>query len=158
MTAKMATAFLLLTLFLSGCVSHDATAPKAAADPAAMPLSAENVGQVRAAVAKAKAAAPKPDTPDGYVRFARQVYVASCPAGYSPAATTDAALAAAKAGSDAARQYLAIMVYDIQLHSAMEGTSLSADDWRAVYVGSGLMSERAYASYAALARGGKVLP
>ena len=50
------------------------------------------------------------------------------------------------------------MVYDIQLQTAMEGTSLSAEDWRAVYVGSGIMTEAAYAAYVDMARGGKVLP
>lgn len=158
MAAKAATALLVMTLLLGGCGALTATAPKAPGASAAMPLTADNVALVRAAVARAKAVAPKPENPDGYVRFARQVYVATFPGQYSAAATTENALASAKAGNDAARQYLTIMVYDIQLHSAMEGASLSAEDWRAVYVGSGLMTDASFSGYAAMTRGGKVLP
>ena len=115
---------------------------------------------MRASVAgaKAKTKALRAETRDDYVRLARAVYVAPWAAGHNAAATTEVALAQARAGNQAARDYLTVMVYDIQLQTAMEGTSLSAEDWRAVYVGSGIMTEAAYAAYVDMARGGKVLP
>ncbi len=148
-----------LALSLGGCAGFDQgkTAETAKAS-AAMPLTADNVSMVRAAVAGAKAKAPRAETRDDYVRLARAVYVAPWAAGHNAAATTEVALAQAKAGNQAARDYLTIMVYDIQLQTAMEGTSLSTEDWRAVYVGSGIMTEAAYAAYVDMARGGKVLP
>jgi hypothetical protein len=123
-----------------------------------MPLTPDTVATVRAAVTAAKLKAPRAVTRDDYVRLARNVYVAPWAGQYAAAATTETALAQAKAGNALAREYLVIMVYDIQLQTAMEGASLSAEDWRAVYVGSGIMTDAAYVSYVEMARGGKVLP
>ncbi|WP_428565399.1 MAG: hypothetical protein ACP59X_04245 [Solidesulfovibrio sp. DCME] len=158
MALRLASALLAITLFLGGCALFGSKAPDAPAAPKAMPLTAENVAQVRDAVAKAKAVQPMPQAPEAYKAYARRVYVDSWTGPWSPAATTDTALALAKAGSDPARQYLTIMVYDIQLRSAMEGTTLSAEDWRAVYVGSGIMTEAAFCGYVAMSRAGKVIP
>jgi hypothetical protein len=163
MTAKaaLAIATLSLTLLLGGC---GLLGPGKSAAPApataAMPLTPDNVGMVRLAVAnaKAKAKAQKAETRDEYLRLARNVYVASWAGRYDAAATTEIALAQAKAGNQPARDYLVIMVYDIQLQTAMEGSSLSAEDWRAVYVGSGIMTDAVYRAYVDMARGGKVLP
>ncbi|EFL49891.1 conserved hypothetical protein [Solidesulfovibrio fructosivorans JJ]] len=154
------TAFLVLsTLLLGGCGLFSGTRPAGKPTaPAAMPLTEDNVAMVRAAVTKAKAAAPKPEDPDAYRRYARQVYVGSWTGNWSAQATTDAALAAARTGSDPAREYLTIMVYDIQLTSAMEGVALSPEDWRAVYVGAGVMTDAAFTRYAALSRNNKVMP
>ena len=63
-----------------------------------MPLTEANLAQVRAAVARAKAAAPKPADKDAYVRFARQVYVTSWTGSWSAAATTETAMAVIFAG------------------------------------------------------------
>ncbi|MEL7640064.1 MAG: hypothetical protein AAGU21_10525 [Solidesulfovibrio sp.] len=158
MALRLSSALLAMTLFLGGCAMFAGPSPTAPAAPKAMPLTAENVAQVRDAVAKAKAAQPRPETADAYKAYARRVYVDSWTGQWSPAATTDTALALAKAGSDPARQYLTIMVYDIQLRSAMEGTSLAAEDWRAVYVGSGIMTDAAFTGYMAMNRAGKVIP
>jgi len=161
MKAQSAFAVLLLTLSLSlgGCAMFgQGKSEDKAKGPAAMELTADNVAMVRSAVAGAKAKAPRAETRDDYVRLARAVYVAPWAAGHSAAATTEVAQAQAKAGNQAARDYLTIMVYDIQLQTAMEGMSLSAEDWRAVYVGSGIMTEAAYTAYVDMARGGKVLP
>jgi hypothetical protein len=161
MTAKaaLAIATLSLTLLLGGC---GLLGPGKSAAPApataAMPLTPDNVGMVRLAVANAKAKAQKAETRDEYLRLARNVYVASWAGRYDAAATTEIALAQAKAGNQPARDYLVIMVYDIQLQTAMEGSSLSAEDWRAVYVGSGIMTDAVYRAYVDMARGGKVLP
>ena len=161
MTAKaaLAIATLSLTLLLGGC---GLLGPGKSAAPApataAMPLTTDNVGMVRLAVANAKAKAQKAETRDEYLRLARNVYVASWAGRYDAAATTEIALAQAKAGNQPARDYLVIMVYDIQLQTAMEGSSLSAEDWRAVYVGSGIMTDAVYRAYVDMARGGKVLP
>ncbi len=159
MALRMASALLFMTLLLCGCAAFGDKAPAPPAGPQAMPLTADNVAQVRDAVAKAKAAAQaRPAAPEDYRAYARQVYVASWTGNWSAAATTDAALALAKAGNDPARQYLTIMVYDIQLRTAMEGTTLTPEDWRAVYVGSGIMSDAAFTGYMSLSRGGKVVP
>ncbi|UJX39413.1 hypothetical protein K9F62_11805 [Desulfovibrio sp. JY] len=160
MARRALTAFLVLsTLLLGGCGLFSGTGPaKEPAAPAAMPLTEDNVAMVRIEVARAKATAPKPNDSDAYRRYARQVYVASWAGKWSAAATTDAALAAARAGSDPAREYLTIMVYDIQLTSAMEGVTLSPEDWRAVYVGAGVMTDAVFTGYAALSRNNKVMP
>lgn len=158
MARVTASALLVMTLVLGGCALFDAKSPKAPLAPQAMPLTADNVAHLRDAVAKAKAAMPKPVAPEAYRAYAARVYVASWTGEWSAAATTDAALALAKAGNDPARQYLTIMVYDIQLLSAMEGANLSAEDWRAVYVGSGIMTDAAFTGYAAINRAGKVIP
>ena len=160
MTVKAAAAFVvLLTMLLGGCGSFGAKgSATSTAAPAVMPLTPENVAMVRAAVTKAKASAPRPVDSDGYRRYARQVYVDSWARGWSAAATTDAALAAAKSGNGSAREYLSVVVYDVQLTSVMEGVTLSSEDWRAVYVGSGVMTEAAFTRYAALSRDNKVLP
>ena len=124
-----------------------------------MPLTADNVARVRAAVAKVKAAATHPTTREAYVRFARTVYVDSWAGNaYAVAATTETALAKAKAGDVAAREYLTIMVYDLPLLATMEGVTLSVEDWRAIYVDSGIMTDAAFSGYAAISRKGKVLP
>jgi len=158
MVARAALALMLLTMLLGGCGLVAEKAPQPTAGPTAMPLTADTVAMVRTAVAAAKVKAPKPDGRDGYTRFARSVYVAAVEPKWSVAATTEVALAQAKAGNVAAREYLTIMVYDIQLLSVMEGVSLSAEDWRAVYVGSGLMSDGVFTGYVALSHGGKVMP
>lgn len=158
MAAKAVLATLVLTLLLGGCSLLGSKTADPAAAPAAMPLTPDNVAKVRASVTAAKAKAPRPESRDDYARLARTVYVAPWAGQYSAAATTEAALAQSKAGSSTAREYLGIVVYDIQLQTAMEGRSLSAEDWRAVYVGSGIMTEAAYAGYVERARGGKVLP
>ena len=157
-TTKKFLAMVLLTLLLGGCGAGVEKSARTSAGPGAMALTAENVAQVRTAVATAKSRTARPDTQTDYVRYAKSVYVASWAGKWSPAATTESALALAKAGSDPAREYLIIMVYDIQLHSAMEGASLTAEDWRNVYVGSGIMTDAAFTGYAAMSRGGKVLP
>lgn len=158
MAAKAVGALILMAMLLGGCgLLHDAASRPAAA-PAAMTLTPESVASVRTAVTAAKAKALRPESRDDYVRYARTVYVASWANAWSAAATTEVALAQAKAGSGPAREYLTIMVYDIQLHSAMEGVSLTAEDWRGVYVGSGIMTDAAFTGYAAMSRGGKVLP
>ena len=160
MAVKAAAAFVIvLTMLLGGCGVFGAKGPAApTAAPAAMPLTPDNVAMVRAAVAGAKAKAPRADTRDDYVRLARAVYVAPWAAGHNAAATTEVALAQAKAGNQAARDYLTIMVYDIQLLSAMEAASLTPEDWRAVYVGSGVMTDAAFTGYMAMSRSGKVVP
>lgn len=158
MAAKAVWAALVLTVFLGGCGVLGSKNADPGTSPAAMPLTADNVAKVRAGVAAAKAKAPRAESRDDYVRLASTVYVASWAGPYSAAATTEAALAQAKAGNAAARDYLAVVVYDIQLQTVMEGKTLSAEDWRAVYVGSGIMTEAAYAGYVEKARGGKVLP
>jgi len=158
MAAKTLLTMMILTMLLGGCALVADKTPRTANGPAAMELTADNVGQVRTAVATAKARAAKPEGQGDYVRYARTVYVASWAGRWSAAATTESALAQARAGSDPARQYLTVMVYDIQLLSAMEGASLSAEDWRNVYVGSGIMTDAAFTGYAAMSRCGKVLP
>ena len=158
MAAKAALAILALTFLLGGCGALSAKPASSVAPATAMPLTSDAVAAVRAKVAAAKAKAGKAETRDDYVRLARTVYVAPWSGDYSAAATTEAALAMAKAGSPIAREYLVIMVYDIQLQTAMGGTSLTAEDWRAVYVGSGIMSDAAYDAYVKMARGNKVLP
>lgn len=155
-TAAMAV--LVLGLLCGGCGAFSASRQDARQQPAAMELTADNVSRVRAAVAKVKRTAPRPSTREDYVRFARTVYVDSWAGTVAVAATTETALAKAKAGDVAAREYLTVMVYDLPLQAAMEGVSLSVDDWRAVYVGSGIMTDTAFTSYAALTRKGKVLP
>lgn len=134
------------------------TAVGTGTDGGAMPLTQENVAMVRAAVAKAKIAAQKPETVEDYLRFARQVYVVSWAGAHAAAATTEAALAAAKTGNDPARQYLTVMVYDIQLQAAMVGAGLSTEEWRTVYVGSGIMTDRAFTAYMTMAKSGRLLP
>lgn len=158
MTVKAAWAVLLLTLLLGGCGAFGSRPADPAVAPLAMPLGKDTVASVRVAVTAAKAKAPRAETRDDYVRLARSVYVASWAGQYSAAATTEVALAQAKAGSAIAREYLVIMVYDLQLQTAMEGASLSAEDWRAIYVGSGIMTDAAYCGYVDMARRGKVLP
>ena len=158
MAAKALLATLALTLLLGGCASLGSKTAGPGAAPAAMPLTAENVAKVRLSVTAAKAKAPRAESRDDYVRLARNVYVAPWAGQYNAAATTETALAQSKAGNSVAREYLVIMVYDIQLQTAMEGKTLSSDDWRAVYVGSGIMTDAAYAGYVEMARGGKVLP
>jgi len=148
---------MVLAMLCGGCTSL-ATPRPGPATVAAMPLTEANLAQVRAAVARAKAAAPKPADKDAYVRFARQVYVTSWTGSWSAAATTETAMAKAKAGDAIAREYLTVVVYDLPLQAAMEGVSLSAEDWRDIYVGSGIMNDAVFACYAALSRGGKVLP
>jgi hypothetical protein len=110
------------------------------------------------AVSRVKATAQRPVERDAYTRFARSVYVASWAGSWSVAATTETALAKAKAGDPAARDYLTVMVYDLQLQAAMEGASFSMEDWRAIYVDSGIMTNAAFTGYVAMSRGGKVLP
>ena len=158
MAAKAFLLTLALTLLLGGCGTFGSKPASPGAAPAAMPLTADNVAKVRVSVTAAKVKAPRAESRDDYVRLARNVYVASWAGPYSAAATTETALPQSKAGNAVAREYLVIMVYDIQLQTAMEGTSLSAEDWRAVYVGSGIMTAAAYAGYVEMARGGKVLP
>lgn len=155
-TAAMAV--LVLSLLCGGCALFSDSRKDVRPQPATMPLTAENVVRVRAAVAKFKATAPHPATRDEYVFFARTVYVDSWAGSYAVAATTETALAKAKAGDVAAREYLTVMVYDLPLLAAMEGVSLSVDDWRAIYVGSGIMTDAAFSGYAAMSRKGKVLP
>jgi len=153
-------AVVIMTLLCGGCALSGAGRDVASA-PTAMPLTKDNVEKLRLSVTRAKTQAAKPaaaDSKDAYVRFARQVYVRSWSEAWSPAATTETALALAKAGDPAAREYLTIMVYDLQLQSAMEGVSLTAEDWHDIYVGSGIMTEAVFANYAALSRAGKVLP
>ena len=157
--ALILTLALSLSMTLGGCaLLGQGKTEEQAKSPAAMPLTADNVTMVRAAVAGAKAKAPRAETRDDYVRLARSVYVAPWAGQYNAAATTETALAQSKAGNSTAREYLVIMVYDIQLQTAMEGKTLSAEDWQAVYVGSGIMTNAAYAGYVDMARGGKVLP
>ena len=158
MAAKALFLTLALALLLGGCGSLGTKAPTSGAAPTAMPLTPDNVAKVRASVTAAKAKAPRVESRDDYVRLARSVYVASWAGPYNAAATTETALAQAKAGNATAREYLVIMVYDLQLQTAMEGKTLSAEDWQAVYVGSGIMTDAAYAGYVDMARGGKVLP
>lgn len=158
MARNMASALLIVTLVLGGCAMFAAKAPQAPSAPQAMPLTVDNVAHVRDAVAQAKATMPKPVVPSAYKAYAKRVYVDSWSGPWTAAATTDVALAEAKAGSDPARQYLTIMVYDIQLLSAMEGANLSTEDWRDVYVGSGIMTDAAFTGYAAITRAGKVIP
>ena len=40
----------------------------------------------------------------------------------------------------------------------MEGVGFPAEDWRDIYVASGIMDAATFAGYAAMSRGGKVLP
>lgn len=151
----------IMTLLSSGCAFFSGADRAVAPASTAMPLTKDNVDTLRLSVARAKAQVPKPaatDSRNAYLRFARQVYVHSWIGPWSPAATTETALAKAKAGETAAREYLTIMVYDLQLQSAMEGVSLSAEDWHDIYVGSGIMTEAVFANYAAMSRAGKVLP
>mgnify|MGYP001191718931 CR=1 FL=1 len=158
MAAKAALLVLILAMLLGGCGTFAAKPSDTAVAPASMPLTADNIATVRASVVAAKARALRPDGRDAYVRYARQVYAAAVPAPWSAAATTETALASAKAGKNTAREYLTIMVYDLQLQTAMEGANLSAEDWQSVYVGSGIMTDAAFTGYAAMSRGGKVLP
>lgn len=152
----IAAALLALSMLCGGCALSGARAvPRS---PSAMPLTADNVAKVRAAVNGIKATAQRPANHDAFVQFARTVYVRSWSGSWSVAATTEVALAKAKAGDAAARDYLTVMVYDIQLQAAMEGVSLSLEDWRDIYVTSGIMTDRAFSGYASLSRGGKVLP
>lgn len=156
MAARLAVVLMLLLLVCGGCAaSHPSTGT---AEPAAMPFTGPNLARVRAAVAQSKATAPKPVRKDDYIGFARQVYVASWAGQWSAAATTAAALAKAKSGDAQAREYLTIVVYDLPLQAAMEGVGFLAEDWRDIYVGSGIMDEATFAGYAAMSRGGKVLP
>lgn len=158
MAARAALAVLVLSLFCGGCALFSGSRHQARPRPATMPLTADNVAHVRTAVAKVKGTAPHPTTRQEYVRFARAVYVDSWAGTYAVAATTETALAKAKAGDVPARAYLTVMVYDLPLLAAMEGVSLSVDDWRAIYVGSGIMTDAAFSGYAALHRKNKVLP
>jgi len=153
-------AVVIMTLLCGGCASSG-SGRDALSTPAAMPLTKDNVDKLRLSVTRAKTQAAKPaasDAKDASVRFVRQVYVRSWPETWSPAATTEIAFAKAKAGDPVAREYLTIMVYDLQLQSALEGVSLTAEDWHDLYVGSGIMTEAVFANYAALSRAGKVLP
>jgi hypothetical protein len=158
MAARAAAMMLVLTLLCGGCALFSGTRPEARQQPTVMPLTADNVAQVRASVARVKATAQRPGSRDEYVRFARAVYVASWSGSWSVAATTETALAKAKAGNEPARDYLTVMVYDIQLQAAMEGASLTVEDWRDIYVGSGIMTAAAFSGYASMSLGGKVLP
>lgn len=158
MAAKAAFLILVLASLLGGCGVFSANAPRPDAVPAAMPLTADNVSVVRAAVAAAKVRAARPEGREEYVRYARQVYAAAVPSPWAAAATTETALAGAKAGNHVAREYLTVMVYDLQLQAAMEGANLAVEDWRAVYVGSGIMSDAGFTGYAAMSRRGTVLP
>jgi len=158
MTAKTTVVLaVLLAMACGGCSwssGHRTVAPQVTA----MPLTAANIGRVRLAVAQAKAAAPRATDRDAIVRYARQVYVASWAGQWSAAATTETAMAKARAGDPMAREYLTVVVYDLPLQTAMEGISLSAEDWRDIYVGSGIMDDAVFATYAARRRGGKILP
>lgn len=153
-----ASALLVLTLLLGGCGMFSTSAPPPPAAPEAMPLTEANVDAVRSAVAKAKSQTSRPAAPGDYEAYVRRVYVAPWTGHWSAAATTEAALAQAGHGSALARQYLAIMVYDVQLLSVMEGASLSTGQWRDVYVRSGVMSENAYSGYVAMNQGRRALP
>jgi hypothetical protein len=156
MAAKAALILLVLATLLGGC-GLSAPGPKTLDGPQSMPLTAENVATVRAGVDRAKATAQKAGSRDEYVRYARQVYAAAVTP-WSAAATTETALASAKAGNVHAREYLTVVVYDAQLQAAMEGVNLSVDDWKAIYVGSGIMTDPVFSRYAAMSRGGKALP
>lgn len=158
MAARAAFVLGVLTLLLGGCgfLSHHAS--KAPVGDEAMPLTSENVSRLRQAVDRAKAVAPRPAGRNDSIRYARTVYAAAVPVPWSAAATTEAALVSAGTGNEAARQYLAVMVYDLQLQTVMAGESLGDDDWQAVYVGSGLMTEPVFRRYAALGRNRSSLP
>lgn len=156
MAARAAIVLMLLALVCGGCAASH-TQP-GAAPQAAMPLTGPHLSQLRAALAQAKAHAPKPVGKDDYVRYARQVYVASWTGDWSAAATTAVALDKAKSGDALAREYLTLVVYDLPLQAAMEGVGFPAEDWRDIYVASGIMDAATFSGYAAMSRGGKVLP
>lgn len=159
MTAKGAVALAaVLAMLCGGCAFF--SGPRSAPPKiSAMPLTQANIGRVRAAVVRAKTVAPSPADANAAVRYARQVYVASWTGGeWSAAATTEAAMAKARAGDAAAREYLTLVVYDLPLQAAMTGVGFSAGDWRDIYVDSGIMDDAVFAGYAARRRGGKILP
>jgi AhpD family alkylhydroperoxidase len=149
-------AVVIMTLLCGGCAFPAPVGMLLRADGhAADQGQCGEVAAVRDPGQDASCQAAAADSKDAYVRFARQVYVRSWSEAWSPAATTETALALAKAGDPAAREYLTIMVYDLQLQSAMEGVSLTAEDWHDIYVGSGIMTEAVFCQLRRLEPGGQ---
>lgn len=127
-------------LFL-GCSFFAAKEPPAPPPPAVMPLTDPAVSEVLARVQAAKAGQRRPEGIEEYIRYTAAAYVEPIRSRYAVAETVDAAVDQAARGNPQAGRFLAGTVRDVQLLAAMEGRTFTVDQWREIYVRSGLLTQ-----------------
>lgn len=127
-------------LFL-GCSFFAAKAPPTPPPPAVMPMTAPAVSDCLTRVQAAKAAQPRPGTLEEYVRYVAAVYVEPVRSRYAVAETMETAVRQAAAGDPQAQRLLAGTVRDVQLQAAMGGRTFTVDQWREIYLRSGLLNQ-----------------
>jgi|GEM_PF-1603043 len=133
-------AMVVAGLFL-GCTFFTAKEPPAPPPPAVMPMTAPAVSECLSRVQAAKAAQPRPETLDDFVRYVAAAYVEPVRSRYAVAETMETAVRLSAAGNAQAQRFLAATVRDVQLQAAMGGRTFSVDQWREIYLRSGLLNQ-----------------
>ncbi len=131
-------------LFL-GCTFFASKEPAAPPPPSVMSMTDPAVSELLGRVETAKASQRRPEGFEEYVRYVATVYVEPIRLRYAVAETVDAAVRQADLGDAPAGRFLAGTVRDVQLLAAMEGRTFTVDQWREIYVRSGLMAPDTFA-------------
>ncbi len=135
-------------IFLAACADK---APAPPPGPALMPLTMQNAEACEAAVGQAKERLTPPRGKDDFIRYAAAAYVAPLRGKWLVRETVAAALAQRET-NPAAEEFLKCAAYDLQLTAALSGETFTSEEWRDIYVRSGLMDA---ASFDQLARKGQ---
>ncbi|NDY56383.1 hypothetical protein G3N56_06450 [Desulfovibrio sulfodismutans] len=133
-------AIVVAGLFL-GCTFFSAKEPPAPPPPAVMPMTPAAVSDCLSRVQTAKAAQPRPESLDDFVRYVAAAYVEPVRSRYAVAETMETAVRLSAAGNAQAQRFLAATVRDVQLQAAMGGRTFSVDQWREIYLRSGLLNQ-----------------
>ncbi|MEF3698309.1 hypothetical protein [Desulfolutivibrio sp.] len=136
-------AIVVAGLFL-GCTFFTAKEPPAPPPPAVTPMTDAAVSECLSRVQAAKAAQPRPETLDDFVRYVAAVYVEPVRSRYAVAETMETAVRLSAAGNAQAQRFLAATVRDVQLQAAMGGRTFTVDQWREIYLRSGLLNQETF--------------
>jgi len=126
--------------FLAACADK---APAPPSGPAFMPLTMENARACVAVILQAKERMERPRGKDGFIRYAAAVYVAPLRGRWLVRETVAIALTQRKT-NPAAETFLKCTVYDLLLTAALTGESFTSEEWREIYVRSGVMDAASF--------------
>ena len=139
-----ALAAILVAGLVLGCTFFAAKEPPTPPPPAVMPMTGQAVSECLSRVQAAKSAQARPETLDDFVRYVAAAYVEPVRSRYAVAETMETAVRLAAAGDAQAQRLLAGTVRDVQLQAAMAGRTFTVDQWREIYLRSGLLNEATF--------------